>query len=148
MSNLFPLSPRYRLDDEDTWLIGIDPIRRYWLAVNGDETLQTVIPGLDSEDLAAFRNAVLSFRDMGAGDSIQFPTKVGLPLTVNCVAKNCFLLEGDVNGHPACHLLDCESLESLLMTAHPDWVCAPQHKALGSKLLSLSWDQPAVSKVA
>ncbi|MEO1093944.1 MAG: hypothetical protein AAFX01_03470 [Cyanobacteria bacterium J06638_28] len=148
MSNPFPLAPRYRLDDEDTWLIGIDPIRRYWLAINGDETLQAVISGLDSEDFAAFREAVFSFREMHSGDSVQLPTRAGSPLIVKCVAKNCFLLEGEVNGYAACHLFDHESLESLLMTAHPDWVCAPQHKALGSKLLSLAWSQPTVSQVA
>ena len=45
MSDSFPLAPRYRLDDEDAWLVGIDPLRRYWFAANGDETIQVVVPG-------------------------------------------------------------------------------------------------------
>lgn len=148
MSNHFPLAPRYRLDDEDSWLIGIDPIRRYWLAVNGDEAIRAIIPGLSVSDFEAFRDLVRSFRSMRPSDSLQLPTAVGMPLMVKCVSKNCFLVEGEIDGAPASHMFDQESLESLLMTAHPDWVCAPQHQALGSKLLSLSWTQPATSAVA
>jgi len=46
------------------------------------------------------------------------------------------------------HLFDYESLESLLMTAHPDWRCAPEHLALGRSLLSVAFEQPAAAKVA
>ncbi|MEL6382820.1 MAG: hypothetical protein AAFQ89_10175 [Cyanobacteria bacterium J06626_18] len=148
MSDAFPLAPRYRLDDNDNWLVGVDPLRRYWLAVNGDRTLPVIIPGLNASSFDAFREAVLAFRDMRPGEAMEFPTAIGLPFTLQCVSKNCFLVSGDVNGFPASHLLDQEALESLLMTAHPDWRCAPHHEELGRQMLSLAWDKPAAAKVA
>ena len=144
----FSLIPRYRLDDESTWLIGIDPLRHYWLSVNGDETMPTLVPGLSTDHFAAFRQAILAFRDMRLGDSIQLPTAMHSPLVITCVSQNCFSVQGDVNGFPASHLFDQESLEALLMTAHPDWRCADHHADLGRKLLSLSWQQPTATKAA
>lgn len=148
MSNSFPLSPRYRLDDGDAWLVGVDPLRRYWLSANGDETVPVVIPGLTSNSFEAFRDSVLAFRSLRPGDSVQLPTTIGVLLTIKCVSRNCFLVDGDVNGFPASHLFDQESLESLLMTAHPDWKCAPHHQELGRQMLSLSWEKPASIGVA
>lgn len=148
MSEHFPLVPRYRLDDEQAWLVGIDPLRRYWLLVNGDESTPVILPGLNTEDFDAFRAAILTFREMTAGDTLRLPTAMGTELVVKCVSKNCFVIDTDVNGHPATHLFDQESLESLLMTAHPDWRCAPHHKDLGRQMLSLSWEQPAAMKAA
>jgi hypothetical protein len=43
MTELFTLSPRYRLDDELPWLEGIDPSRHYWIRVNGERKI-TVEP--------------------------------------------------------------------------------------------------------
>ena len=146
MSDRFPLVPRYRLDDEQVWLVGIDPLRRYWLLVNGDEAKPIILPGLSTSDFDQFRKAILSFRDMAAGDALAMPTSTGTTLTVRCASKNCFAIDCDVDGYPATHLFDQESLESLLMTAHPDWQCAPHHRELGRKTLSLSWNQPTVSK--
>ncbi|NER82183.1 MAG: hypothetical protein F6K42_22005 [Leptolyngbya sp. SIO1D8] len=148
MGSFFPLVSRYRLDDEDTWLVGIDPLRRYWLSVNGDKTLPLVVPGLNASCREDFREAILAFREMRPSDSIQLPTAVGMPLTVKCISRNCFLIEANVNGCPASHLFDQESLESLLMTAHPDWRCAPHHKELGRQMLILSWEKPAAVEVA
>ena len=148
MSDRFPLVPRYRLDDEQIWLVGIDPLRRYWILVNGDEAKPIILPGLSTHDFDQFRQAILTFRGMAAGDTLDLPTVTGDCLTVQCVSKNCFVIDHDVNGHPATHLFDQESLESLLMTAHPDWQCAPHHRDLGRQALSLSWEQPAAAKVA
>ena len=148
MSKFFPLVPRYRLDDEQAWLIGIDPLRRYWFSANGDETMPVTLPGFSTDEFAAFREFILAFRSMGAGDSIQLPTAIHTVLVVKCVSKNCFIVEGDVNGFPASHVFDQETLESLLMTAHPDWRCAPHHEDLGRQSLSLSWEKPTVVKAA
>ncbi|PSN17048.1 hypothetical protein C7271_19795 [filamentous cyanobacterium CCP5] len=144
MSDSFPLAPRYRLDDGDAWLVGIDPLRRYWVAANGDDASSLVIPGLSVADFELFRDLMLAFRNMRSGDSLPLPTAVGVPLLVTCVSKNCFLVESAVDGCPASHLFDQEALESLLMTAHPDWRCAPHHKDLGNRMLSLAWEKPAV----
>ncbi|MEM9008357.1 MAG: hypothetical protein AAGE59_33215 [Cyanobacteria bacterium P01_F01_bin.86] len=148
MSDSFPLAPRYRLDDEDAWLVGIDPLRRYWFAANGDETIQVVVPGLSTHSFEGFREAILAFRAMRSGSSIELPTALGTTLEVKCVSRNCFLLEAEVNGFTASHLFDQEALESLLMTAHPDWCCAPHHEDLGRRMLSLSWNKSANAEVA
>lgn len=146
MSDRFPLVPRYRLDDEQAWLVGIDPLRRYWLLVNGDETKPIILPGLGAQDFDQFRKAILSFRSMVAGDTLDLPTATGAVLTIACASKNCFAVDFEVDGCLATHLFDQESLESLLMTAHPDWQCAPHHQDLGRRTLSLSWHQPTASK--
>ncbi|RZM74884.1 hypothetical protein [Leptolyngbya iicbica] len=148
MSDRFPLVPRYRLDDEQTWLVGIDPLRRYWLLVNGDEAKPIILPGLSTHDFDQFRQAILAFRGLVAGDTLELPTATGTALAIRCASKNCFAIDFEVNGHPATHLFDQEALESLLMTAHPDWQCAPHHRELGRQTLSLSWHQPAASKTA
>jgi hypothetical protein len=148
MSDRFPLVPRYRLDDEQTWLVGIDPLRRYWLLVNGDEAKPIILPGLSINDFDQFRQAILAFRGLVAGDTLDLPTATGDVLTIRCASKNCFAIDFDVDGYLATHLFDQESLESLLMTAHPDWRCAPHHRDLGREMLSLSWHQPAAEKTA
>ena len=148
MSDRFPLVPRYRLDNEQTWLIGIDPLRRYWLFVNGDEAKPVILPGLSTDDFDQFRQAILAFRGLAAGDTLELPTATATKLTIRCASKNCFAIDFEVNGNPATHLFDQESLESLLMTAHPDWQCAPHHRDLGREMLSLSWNQPSASKAA
>jgi len=147
MSDRFPLVPRYRLDDEQNWLIGIDPLRRYWLLVNGDEAKPIILPGLSTDDFDQFRQAILTFRGMAAGDSLDVPTAMGAPLTIQCVSKNSFVIDFEVDGHAATHLFDQESLESLMMSAHPDWQCAPHHRDLGRQTLPLSWNQTAAIKV-
>ncbi len=47
------LAPRYRLDDDSSWLLAIDPVRRYWIAINGDERLSTEIAGLLASELGS-----------------------------------------------------------------------------------------------
>ena len=148
MSDRFPLLPRYRLDDEQHWLVGIDPLRRYWLLVNGDEAAPVILPGLSTDNFDVFRDAILTFRDMVSGDTLELPTAIGTELAIKCVSKNCFVIDTEVNGNPATHIFDQESLESLLMTAHPDWKCAPHHEELGRQMLSLSWEKPAAVNVA
>lgn len=148
MREFFPLVPRYRLDDEQPWLLGIDPLRRYWLSVNGGSTVTALVPGLNTESFETFRTAMRSFRQLQAGETIHLPTALGTSLDITCVSNNCFLIAGNVNGAAVSHVFDQESLESLLMTAHPDWCCAPHHKELGCQVLSLSWSQPAAAKVA
>jgi hypothetical protein len=142
------LTPRYRLDDESPWLRGIDPLRRYWICVNGDQSELRLLPGLASQSKEAFRQSILSFRELGIGQELTLPTGFGGRLTLYCVAENCYAIADDSTGAEVWHLFDRESLESLLLTAHPDWQCAPEHLNLGRSLLTLAWGQPAVVKAA
>ncbi|MEM1309043.1 MAG: hypothetical protein AAGF98_05995 [Cyanobacteria bacterium P01_H01_bin.153] len=148
MCNQLALVPRYRLDDEQTWLMGIDPLRRYWLWVNDNQANPVILPGLSVNNFDVFRDAILTFRAMTVGDTAKLPTAMGADLVIKCVAKNCYAIDGNVNGNPATHIFDQESLESLLMTAHPDWQCAPHHRELGQKMLAKAWNQPVAVGVA
>ncbi len=148
---MFPklsLAPRYRLDDESTWLQGIDPLRRYWIEVNGDETTVRVLPGLSAQDFHTFKQAILSFRGLEVGQEVTLPAEFGHELTIACVAENCYAVTDDSTAAPVLHLFDRESLESLLMTAHPDWQCAPQHLTLGRSRLTAAWGQSVAVKAA
>lgn len=142
------LACRYRLDDKSPWLKGIDPMRRYWLYVNGEPGFIRMLPGLKTDSFEAFCQVIRSFRNMTIGAVLTLPAELGQGVTIHCVAKNCYALVDDTTPNPVWHLFDYESLESLLMTAHPDWRCAPEHLALGRSLLSLAFEQPAAAKVA
>lgn len=147
MFSQLSLAPRYRLDDELPWLRGVDPLRRYWLAVNGDDRRVRQLPGLSCDSFEAFKQAVRSFRSLDVGQELSLPGTFGEPLTILCVAENCYAI-ADNSTAPVWHLFDRESLESLLMTAHPDWQCAPQHLMLGRSLLTAAWGQAAVTQAA
>lgn len=147
MFSQLSLAPRYRLDDESAWLQGIDPLRRYWVMVNGEETLMRRLPGLSTSDFDDFRQAIRGFRGLDVGQELTLPTELGEPLTVHCVAENTYAIADD-SAAPVWHLFDRESLESLLMTAHPDWQCAPQHLRLGQWVLTAAWGQPVAAQAA
>lgn len=148
MSLALSLAPRYRLDDSSPWLIGIDPIRRYWIQINGVQDLSTAISGLSIDDVSEFKEAILRFRRMRDGETIALPTATSEPLVIRRIAPNLFALGEAVEGAAVEHLFDREALESLLMAAHPDWRCAPEHVQLAKKLLTVSWRQPAASAAA
>jgi hypothetical protein len=65
---------------------------------------------------------------------------------IHCVSPNCYAVEAQINNAWVWHLFDQETLDSLLMTAHPNWQCAPKHIELGRKLLMRSFEQAAVTK--
>ncbi|ASC71348.1 hypothetical protein XM38_023000 [Halomicronema hongdechloris C2206] len=148
MQSRFSLTPRYHLDDDLNWLIGIDPLRRYWMRVNGDERLTVMLPGLLAADFETVRQAILQLRDLIPGDVISWPTGSSQELFIQCIAPNCYGVAATVAGAEVTHLFDREALESLLMTAHPDWKCAPEHAMLGRHLLMQAWTQPAAVKAA
>ena len=145
MQPQFSVTPRYTLDDESTWLVGIDPVRRYWFKINGesDETIQ--IPGLMSTSLDIIKQAVQGFRTSQPGMTLTFPTATGEPLKIYHVADNLYAIPSAVEGAAVWHLFDRETIESFLLTAHPDWQCAPQDVALGRTLLFQSWEQPSAA---
>lgn len=64
---------------------------------------------------------------------------------IHCISDNCFAIEMEVGGALVWHLFDEETLESLLMTSHPDWQCAPKDMELGRQMLASLWQQPAVA---
>lgn len=141
---LFPLAPRYRLDDELPWLEGVDPSRHYWLKVNGDEALTIVIPGLAVASIEAFKTEVLRFRALQPGEEMEI-RRAANHCSVICVSQNCYAIATEIAGAPVWHLFDQESLESLLRTGHPDWKCSAKDMELGRRRLMQSWSVSAAA---
>lgn len=138
------LVPRYRLDDDSSWLLAIDPVRRYWIAINGDENLSTEIAGLLTSDKQIFREVILGFRSLTPGETLKLPT-YGESTQIYCVANNCYAIADKVAGAEVWHLFDSETLESLLMSAHEDWIANPKDIERSRQLLSKSWEQSLVA---
>ncbi len=138
------LAPRYRLDDDSSWLIAIDPVRRYWISINGDKNISTEIAGLLTSDKQEFRDVIIKFRDLTPGETLNLPT-YGELTQIYCVAANCYAIVGEVSGAEVWHLFDRETLESLLMTAHADWVPNPKDIERSRRLLSKSWEESLVA---
>lgn len=132
MQPLFPLAPRYRLDDEQPWLEGIDPARNYWLWLNGDQQQTVVIPGLLASSLTEFRGLIQQFRSLQPGEQMKL-SRGATAVYLHCVSNNCYAIE--VQGASVWHLFDEETLDSLLMTAHPDWACSSKGIELGRRML-------------
>jgi hypothetical protein len=145
MKPLFCLSPRYRLDDESRWLEGIDPSRHYWIAVNGEKKVTLALPGLIVSSIEEFKQVIRKFRSLQPGEILNL-ARISSRCLIRCIATNCYAVEAEVNNAPVCHLFDQETLESLLMTAHPDWQCAPSDIELGRRLLLRSLAQPSFTK--
>ncbi|MDP5017093.1 MAG: hypothetical protein NWQ43_07300 [Dolichospermum sp.] len=145
MKALFCLSPRYRLDDESPWLEGIDPSRHYWIAVNGEKEATMALPGLIVSSISEFKAVIRQFRDLQPGEMMSL-ARISNRCMIRCVSPNCYALESRVNDAPVWHLFDQETLDSLLMTAHPDWQCAPSGVELGRNLLLRSLAQATTTK--
>lgn len=140
----FILSPRYRLDSDSPWLEGIDPVRHYWIALNGNDEMVVPVPGLLTNSIHQLREAIQKFRSLKHGEQMTLERSSNHHV-IHCISANCYAIEGKVNGAAVWHLFDHETLESLMMTAHPDWYCAPKDIELGRKLLSLAWEQPVAA---
>ncbi len=140
----FSLVPRYRLDDDSSWLLAIDPVRRYWIAINGDEQLSTEVAGLLTSDKQTFREVILQFRALTPGETLYLPTYKE-SIQIYCVATNCYAIVDEVSGAEVWHLFDRETLESLLMTAHADWIASPKDIERSRQLLSKSWEKSLVA---
>jgi hypothetical protein len=130
-------APRYRLDDESFWLMGIDPMRRYWVAVNGCEATTLALGGLHTSSMEELSQALLDFRRLKAGETVDLPS-FGGELQIHCIDQDCYAIAQDDPGAAVWHLFDRETLEALLITAHPDWMCSSADLELGRKLLNLS----------
>jgi hypothetical protein len=141
----FCLSPRYRLDDESPWLEGIDPSRHYWIKVNGESSLTVAIPGLLVSSMDEIKQAMKQFRSLVPGEKMTL-ARVASSCTIHCISSNCYAIEIEADNAPVWHLFDQETLDSLLITAHPDWQCAPSGIELGRKLLVRSLQQATASK--
>ncbi|WP_414755974.1 hypothetical protein [Anabaena sp. CCY 9910] len=145
MEAFFCLSPRYRLDDESPWLEGIDPSRHYWMMVNGDKNLTVALPGLMVSTMSELRQAIREFRALQPGDTMTL-VRIASACTLHCIGINCYAIEATVNNAPVWHLFDQETLDSLLMTAHPDWQCAPSDVELGRRMLLRSLQAASVTQ--
>lgn len=140
MTHPLVLSPRYRLDDDSPWLEGIDPIRHYWIALNGNDEMVVPIPGLLTTSISQLKEAIQKLRGLKQGEQMTLERSSNHHV-IRCISDNCYAVEGKVEGAAIWHLFDHETLESLMMTAHPDWQCAPRDLELGRKLLFGSWHQ-------
>ncbi len=141
----FCLSPRYRLDDELPWLEGIDPGRHYWIKVNGESNLTVAIPGLLVSSIDEIKQAMRQFRSLQPGEQMILE-RVASNCKIYCISNNCYAVEIEAHSAPVWHLFDQETLDSLLMTAHPDWQCAPSGIELGRRLLVRSLQQATATK--
>ncbi|MEO0684645.1 MAG: hypothetical protein AAFY76_06245 [Cyanobacteria bacterium J06649_11] len=145
MKASFCLSPRYRLDDELPWLEGIDPSRHYWIKVNGDDSLTIAIPGLLVSSMDELKQAMKEFRLLKPGEQMTLHRAASC-YQIHCISSNCYAMETEINNAPVWHLFDQETLDSLLISAHPDWQCAPSDLELGRKLLLRSLQQATANK--
>lgn len=145
MKASFCLSPRYRLDDELPWLEGIDPSRHYWIKINGDSKQTVAIPGLLVSSMDEMKQAMKRFRSLVSGEQMTLE-RVASTCTIYCIGVNCYAIETEIDNAPVWHLFDQETLDSLLMSAHPDWQCAPCDIDLGRKLLLRSLQQATATK--
>lgn len=144
MAQSFTLAPRYRLDDESIWLVGIDPSRHYWLNLNGDPQTQVVLPGFIATSAMLWKQVFKQFRSLQPGEKMTIARTAGV-LMIHCVSSNCYAIASEINNAPVWHLFDCESLESLFMSAHPDWICAPTDVDLGRQMIERAFAQPAIA---
>ncbi|MEC4895967.1 MAG: hypothetical protein SAL07_23365 [Oscillatoria sp. PMC 1051.18] len=142
MTQPFILSPRYRLDDRSPWLEAIDPSRNYWIAVNGDRDLQVAIPGLTVSSLSEWKQTIRQFRSLQPAKKMQIE-RIANKMIIHCISSNCYAIEAEVATAKVWHLFDRETLESLLMTAHPDWQPSPKDLDFGREMLADSFAQPA-----
>lgn len=141
MLEAFVLSPRYSLDAAN-WLEGIDPSRHYWLWVNGDQQVQVIIPGLIVSSIEELRAVIGQFRSLQPGESLKLSRIVG-SCKIHCVSSNCYAIEGRVESALVWHLFDRETMDSLLMSAHPDWLLSEKDLELGRRALMRSLMRPA-----
>jgi hypothetical protein len=146
MTKAFILAPRYRLDDESIWLQGIDPSRHYWIMVNGNCDLEVAIPGLTVSSLEEWKENILKLRSLQPQQTMNI-TRAAARCIIHCVSSNCYAIEYTLAGALVWHLFDRETIESFLITAHPDWQCAPKDLELGRKLLNHAFAQPAIAKI-
>ncbi len=145
MKASFCLSPRYRLDDELPWLEGIDPSRHYWIKVNSDSNLSVAIPGLLISSIDEMKQAMKQFRSLQPGGQMTLK-RVASTCKIYCISSNCYAIETEIQDAAVWHLFDEETLDSLLMTAHPDWQCSSSDVELGRKLLVRSLQQATANK--
>ena len=145
MSSELPLAPRYTLDDASPWLVGIDPVRRYWLKANGSEDMKIAIPGLSTTSFETLKEAIKSFRTLPVGATLTLPTFTTERLTIHCLASNLYAIPHPINHALTWHLFDRETVEAFLLTAHPDWQCAPQDISLGRDTIVQAWGQSSAA---
>ncbi|MDR7898776.1 hypothetical protein RHJ63_10695 [Thermosynechococcus sp. JY1334] len=138
------LAPRYRLDDVDPWLLGIDPSRHYWLQVNGDPQQRVAIPGVCVQSISELREIMDAVRSLLPGQQLQIQ-RAATCLEIHCVAENLLAIAHHVDGAPVWHLFDRETLESLVISAHPHWQCRPEDVELGRQQLWQSFQLPVAA---
>lgn len=138
----FTVIPRYQLDDQMPWLEGIDPLRNYWIAINSDRALIITLSGVKANSFEGFKQIMRRFRSLKSGEAMSIGDRGN---QIICISPNCYAYEDKIGEAPVWHLFDHESLDSLLMSAHPDWQCSPKDLLLGRSQLEASWQTTAVA---
>lgn len=138
-------TPRYCLIDESPWLEGIDPICQYWIAVNGQPSLLTAVPGAIASSLDGFQAIIETFRGLQPGERLLLE-RTFEPCVIRCVGPDCYAIETTLAGAPVWHLFDHETLDILLLTCHPDWECSPHDINLSRAALRRSWTQSILQR--
>lgn len=146
MSQLFVLSPRYRLDDECLWLLGIDPARNYWISVNSETALPVAIPGLTVSCLSEWKQKIREFFSLTAGEKMDL-VRAASSCQIHCISENCYAIASEIQNAPVWHLFDRETLQSLLRTSHPDWQCSPKDIDLGRQMLRRSFQNSTATSI-
>lgn len=108
--------------------------------------MEVVIPGLIVSSIEELKAAMQQFRSLQPNETMKI-TRVSGSCTLYCINQNCYAIEGRVKGALTWHLFDKESLESLLLTSHPNWLPSPSDIELGRKLLARAFEQPAYAYV-
>lgn len=139
MQSALALAPRYTWEHEFNWLLGVDPVRRYWIKIDRTDSVAVAIPGLSVQSLNVLQETIRSFHSLPVGSTITLPTFTTERLTIHHLMENLYAIPHAINGAATWHLFDCKAIESLLLTAHPDWRCTPQDIALGRDVIALGW---------
>lgn len=145
MQPALSLTPRYTLDDKASWLLGIDPVRRYWIYVNGQQSTPVTIAGLLIPSPETLQEAIQSFHSLAVGATLTLPTFTRERLAIHHPVENLYAIPGPVEGGNTWHIFDRETIEAFLLSAHPHWKCAPEDLALGRALIEQAWEQSGIT---
>jgi hypothetical protein len=89
-----------------------------------------------------FKQAILYWRSLQPGDQMTIERAAGSCI-LYCISENCYAIEDQNAPIKVWHLFDQETIESLLMTSHPDWKCSAKDLELGRELLTRSLKLPS-----
>ncbi|MFP3786816.1 hypothetical protein, partial [Burkholderia sp. SIMBA_024] len=81
------------------WLEGIDPLRNYWIAVNGDQSQIVTLLGLTAASFEEFKQVMRRFRSLKSGETLLLGNSEQSG-KIMCISSNCYADEADLDGAP------------------------------------------------